>query len=83
VGLGTFRPVKTEEISAHVMHAEFCQIGGNAERISKAKREGRRLISCGTTSCRTLEAAADENGLVREFSGWVNIFIYPGYEFKS
>jgi S-adenosylmethionine:tRNA ribosyltransferase-isomerase len=83
VGLGTFRPVKAEEITDHEMHAEFCHIdAGTAETINRAKRENRRVIACGTTSCRTLEAVADENGYVREFSGLVNIFIYPGYRFK-
>jgi S-adenosylmethionine:tRNA ribosyltransferase-isomerase len=83
VGLGTFRPVKTEEITDHEMHAEYCRISKQtAENINRAKREGRRIIACGTTSCRTLEAVSDINGFVREFSGWVNIFIYPGYTFK-
>jgi S-adenosylmethionine:tRNA ribosyltransferase-isomerase len=83
VGLGTFRPVKAAEIEDHEMHAEYCAVSAEtAERVNKAKREGRRVIACGTTSCRTLEAVADGNGFIREFSGWVNIFIYPGYKFK-
>lgn len=83
VGLGTFRPVKAEEITDHEMHAEYCRIDAQtAEIINSAKREGRRVIACGTTSCRTLEAVAGDDGLVREFSGMVNIFIYPGYRFK-
>ena len=83
VGLGTFRPVKEEEIEGHEMHSEFCRISPEtAEKINAAKREGRRIVSVGTTSCRTLEAVADEAGFVRPFADWVNIFIYPGYRFK-
>ena len=83
VGLGTFRPVKEEELEAHEMHAEFCTIPAEtAERINAAKREGRRVVCVGTTACRTLEAVADEMGFVRPFADWVNIFIYPGYRFK-
>ena len=83
VGLGTFRPVKEEELEAHEMHAEFCTIPAEtAERINAAKREGRRVICVGTTACRTLEAVADEAGFVQPFADWVNIFIYPGYRFK-
>ncbi len=83
VGLGTFRPVKEEELENHEMHAEYCVIDKDtAEKINRAKREGRRVIACGTTSCRTLEAVSDEAGLLREFSDWINIFIYPGYKFK-
>jgi S-adenosylmethionine:tRNA ribosyltransferase-isomerase len=83
VGLGTFRPVKEEDLTKHEMHAEYCAISaGVAERINAAKREGRRIIAVGTTSCRTLEAVADEQGFVRPFSGQVNIYIYPGYRFK-
>ena len=83
VGLGTFRPVKEEEITDHEMHAEFCRIPPEtAARLNAAKREGRRIVSVGTTSCRTLEAAADEAGFLRPFAEWVNIFIYPGYRFK-
>ena len=83
VGLGTFRPVKEEDLTEHLMHSEYCIIDeATAERINRAKREGRRVIAVGTTSCRTLEAVADENGFVRPFSDWVNIYIYPGYRFK-
>lgn len=83
VGLGTFRPVKEEDLTKHEMHAEYCSISSStAERINAAKREGRRIIAVGTTSCRTLEAVADDNGSVKPFSGQVNIFIYPGYRFK-
>lgn len=83
VGLGTFRPVKEEEITDHAMHAEFCSVSAEtAERVNRARGEGRRVIAVGTTSCRTLEAVADEEGMLRPFDGWVNIFIYPGYRFK-
>ena len=83
VGLGTFRPVKEAEIEDHEMHAEFCMIPQEtAERVNAARREGRRVVAVGTTSCRTLEAASDEQGLLRPFADWVNIFIYPGYRFK-
>ncbi len=83
VGLGTFRPVKAENIEEHEMHAEYCTISKEtAEKINRAKLNGGRIISCGTTSCRTLESRSDENGLVSEYSGWTNIFIYPGYKFK-
>ncbi len=83
VGLGTFRPVKEEKITDHKMHSEFCRIPEEtALRLNAAKREGRRIISVGTTSCRTLEAASDENGFVRPFADEVDIFIYPGYRFK-
>ena len=83
VGLGTFRPVKEEEITDHEMHSEYCIINEEtAEKLNKAKREGRRIVCVGTTSCRTLEAVAGEDGFVRPFSDWVNIFIYPGYRFK-
>ena len=83
VGLGTFRPVKEEDLEGHEMHAEFCCISTEtAARVNAAKREGRRVVCVGTTSCRTLEAVADEAGFVRPFADWVNIFIYPGYRFK-
>ncbi len=83
VGLGTFRPVKEEDLEGHEMHAEFCCISPEtAARVNAAKREGRRVVCVGTTSCRTLEAVADEAGFVRPFADWVNIFIYPGYRFK-
>lgn len=83
VGLGTFRPVKVENVLEHHMHSEFYQIEqSEADKINKAKAEGHRIISVGTTSTRTLESAADENGLLKETSGWTEIFIYPGYQFK-
>ena len=83
VGLGTFRPVKAEEIEDHEMHSEFYTISSEAaEKINRAKSGGGRVIAVGTTSCRTLESAAGENGHVSERSGWTDIFIYPGYKFK-
>lgn len=83
VGLGTFRPVKAENVLDHHMHAEFYQLSAEAaETINRAKRSGRRVIAVGTTSTRTLESAADEDGTLRETSGWTDIFIYPGYRFK-
>ena len=84
VGLGTFRPVKVDDVTKHKMHSEFYQIDEKcAAVINKAKEEGRRIISVGTTSCRTLETAADESGHVHCGSGWTDIFIYPGYRFKA
>ncbi len=83
VGLGTFRPVKVENILEHHMHAEYYQIEGTeADKINVAKSGGGRVICVGTTSCRTLESAADKDGKVRECSGWTEIFIYPGYSFR-
>ena len=83
VGLGTFRPVKVENILEHHMHSEFYQIAqSEADKINRAKENGHRVICVGTTSCRTVESAADENGRLRECSGWTEIFIYPGYQFK-
>ena len=83
VGLGTFRPVKAEEITEHRMHTEFYKIDEeNAEKINRAKAEGRRVIAVGTTSVRTLESVADETGRVKACSGDTSIFIYPGYKFK-
>lgn len=83
VGLGTFRPVKVENILEHHMHAEYYQIEGTeADKINAAKSGGGRVICVGTTSCRTLESAADKDGKVRECSGWTEIFIYPGYSFR-
>ena len=84
VGAGTFLPVKTERVQDHRMHAEFGEIsGGTAAAINRARSEGRRLIAVGTTSLRLLEAAADERGRCREFSGETDIFITPGYRFKT
>ena len=83
VGLGTFRPVKVEEITEHHMHSEFFQIDKEAARkINYAKDSGKRVICVGTTSCRTIESAADETGHLKACSGWTEIFIYPGYQFK-
>ncbi|MFG6363356.1 tRNA preQ1(34) S-adenosylmethionine ribosyltransferase-isomerase QueA [Schaedlerella sp.] len=83
VGLGTFRPVKAEEITDHHMHSEFYQIQeAAAEKINRAKSGNGRVICVGTTSCRTVESAADENGRIQAGSGWTEIFIYPGYRFK-
>ena len=83
VGLGTFRPVKESDVLKHHMHSEFYRITQEeADKINKAKKEGHRVISVGTTSTRTLESAADENGFLTEKSGWTEIFIYPGYQFK-
>ena len=83
VGLGTFRPVKVEDVTNHHMHSEFYMIGKEAaEVINTTKKQGGRIISVGTTSTRTLESVADENGYVKETSGFTEIFIYPGYQFK-
>ena len=83
VGLGTFRPVKVENILEHHMHSEFYRIEApEAEKINRAKDSGHRVICVGTTSCRTVESAADETGHLKECSGWTEIFIYPGYKFK-
>jgi len=83
VGIGTFRPVKVENIEEHDMHSEHFYIKAeDAEKINKAKKEGHRVIAVGTTSCRALESIADENGYVKEVEGDTSIFIYPGYKFK-
>lgn len=83
VGLGTFRPVKVEEITDHEMHSEFCMISQEtADTINETKRNGGRVICVGTTSCRTVESFSAEDGTMSERSGWTNIFIYPGYRFK-
>ena len=83
VGLGTFRPVKAEEIEDHEMHSEFCVIPEETARIvSETKKNGGRVIAVGTTSCRTLESFAGADGSLPAASGWTNIFIYPGYTFK-
>ena len=83
VGLGTFRPVKTERIEDHNMHSEFYVIDdATADIINSTRKAGKRIIAVGTTSVRTLETAADDNGFVSAKSGWTNIFIYPGYKFK-
>ena len=83
VGLGTFRPVKVESLEEHEMHSEFYMLSKeSADIINETKKRGNSVISVGTTSTRTLETIGDENGLVKEQSGWTNIFIYPGYNFK-
>ena len=83
VGLGTFRPVKAEHIADHHMHSEYYRIEPEeAEKINRAKENGKRVICVGTTSCRTIESAAGEDGKVPVASGWTDIFIYPGYSFK-
>lgn len=83
VGLGTFRPVKVEDIDDHIMHSEYYQLSDEAaEAINRVKAAGGRIISVGTTSTRTLETIADEEGVVSAGSGWTDIFIFPGYRFK-
>ena len=83
VGLGTFRPVKVEDVTQHHMHSEFYVVEEEQARlINETKAAGGRVICVGTTSCRTLESAAGENGLLRAGSGWTDIFIYPGYRFQ-
>lgn len=83
VGLGTFRPVKVENILEHHMHAEFFMIDETAANtINKAKQSGHKIVAVGTTSTRTLESAADKNGYIKACSGWTDIFIYPSYQFK-
>ena len=84
VGLGTFRPVKVDDLEYHHMHSEFYVIDEKAaETINETKKNGGRIIAVGTTSTRTLETVADENGMLRACSGWTDIFIYPGYKFKA
>ncbi len=84
VGLGTFRPVKVDRLDEHVMHTEFFSVSEeSAEIINKARENGGRVICVGTTSCRTLESAADDQGIVRPMEGNTGIFIYPGYKFKA
>jgi S-adenosylmethionine:tRNA ribosyltransferase-isomerase len=83
VGLGTFRPVKVEDVEKHHMHSEFYMVTEDAaEKINRTKQEGGRIICVGTTSCRTVESASDEQGIVHAGSGNTEIFIYPGYRFK-
>ncbi len=83
VGLGTFRPVKVEDVTDHHMHSEFYIVEPEqAELINRVKKEGGKIVAVGTTSCRTLESATDENGILKAGSGWTDIFIYPGYQFK-
>lgn len=83
VGIGTFRPVKVENVEEHSMHSEHFYIKQEeAEKINQAKKNGHKVIAVGTTSCRVLESVADENGIVKEIEGDTSIFIYPGYKFK-
>lgn len=83
VGLGTFRPVKAEDIENHEMHSEFCIVPEETARtVTETKKSGGRVIAVGTTSCRTLESLAQADGSLPAASGWTNIFIYPGYQFK-
>jgi S-adenosylmethionine:tRNA ribosyltransferase-isomerase len=84
VGLGTFRPVKAERVDEHVMHTEFISVPPESAALINARRAaGGRVIAVGTTSCRTLESAADENGIIHPVSGDTGIFIYPGYKFRA
>lgn len=83
VGLGTFRPVKVDDVEKHHMHSEFYVVEEDqAKLINDTKKAGKKVIAVGTTSCRTLESATDENGILQAKSGWTEIFIYPGYQFK-
>ena len=84
VGLGTFRPVKADSITDHVMHSEFFTVTEeSAEKINRARAHGGRIVAVGTTSCRTLESASDEHGVVHAMCDDTGIFIYPGYRFKA
>ena len=84
VGLGTFRPVKAEEVTEHHMHSEFCMMSQEtADLLNETKKNGGRIICVGTTSCRTLESLVNEDGTFSEKSAWTEIFIYPGYRFKA
>jgi S-adenosylmethionine:tRNA ribosyltransferase-isomerase len=83
VGLGTFRPVKEDELENHEMHSEYCVISGEtADLINQTRASGGRVICVGTTSCRTLESWASEDGIIKASAGWTDIYIYPGYRFK-
>ncbi len=84
VGLGTFRPVKVEDVTKHQMHSEFCMLSQEtAEILNAARKKGGRIVCVGTTSCRTLESLAEPDGTFKEKSAWTDIFIYPGYAFKA
>lgn len=84
VGLGTFRPVKVDDVTQHHMHSEFCMISAQtAQLLNETRSAGKRIVCVGTTSCRTLESLADENGVFSERSAWTDIFIYPGYKFRA
>ncbi|MCC0717484.1 tRNA preQ1(34) S-adenosylmethionine ribosyltransferase-isomerase QueA [Clostridioides sp. ZZV14-6105] len=83
VGLGTFRPVKVDDVLNHKMHSEYYMVSQDAaDKINRAKESGNNVVCVGTTSCRTIESACDENGKMKETSGWTDIFIYPSYKFK-
>ena len=83
VGLGTFRPVKVDDVLEHEMHSEYYMVDKEAaQKINNAKKNGHNVVCVGTTSCRTVESATNEEGIIEEASGWTNIFIYPGYKFK-
>ncbi|MGO1044689.1 tRNA preQ1(34) S-adenosylmethionine ribosyltransferase-isomerase QueA [Clostridioides difficile] len=83
VGLGTFRPVKVDDVLNHKMHSEYYMVSQEAaDKINRAKERGNNVVCVGTTSCRTIESACDENGKMKETSGWTDIFIYPSYKFK-
>ena len=83
VGLGTFRPVKVDDVKSHHMHSEYYQVSEEqADKINKAREKGGRIICVGTTSCRTIESIADQEGRVKAGEGETSIFIYPGYKFK-
>ena len=83
VGLGTFRPVKVDDVEQHHMHSEFYMVEEDqAKLINDTKKAGKRVVAVGTTSCRTLESATGEDGILKAGSGWTEIFIYPGYHFK-
>lgn len=84
VGLGTFRPVKVENVLEHHMHSEFYDVEEEeAKKINECRKNGGRVIAVGTTSCRTLESVTGEDGIVKAGNGWTEIFIYPGYKFKA
>ena len=84
VGLGTFRPVKVEDVTEHHMHSEFCMLSAQtAQLLNETRQNGGRIVCVGTTSCRTLESLAEEDGSFHESSAWTDIFIYPGYRFKA
>ena len=84
VGLGTFRPVKAEEITDHHMHSEFCMMSAQtAKLLNETHQSGHRIVCVGTTSCRTVESLVEPDGTFREKSAWTEIFIYPGYQFKA
>jgi len=83
VGLGTFRPVKESTVEEHLMHSEYYEVTKEAaDKMNKAKQSGHRVVCVGTTSCRTIESAAKDDGTIEQSSGWTQIFIYPGYRFK-